>query len=90
MLTKYIEALMDMSKYEMLPDGSFYGHIDGIDGVSARAGTQEACRNALEEDLEDWVLVRFSNHEPLPAIDGIELASGEFTCYLPLFDVEEA
>ena len=74
MLTHYIQAAMHRAKYEILPDdGTFYGEIPGFDGVYANAVTLEACREELEEVLEEWVLFRVSRNFPLPAVDGIEL-----------------
>ena len=68
MLTKYIRASMKRARYEILPDdGSFYGEIVGFNGVYANADTLEACRDELEEVLEEWILLRVSQHLPLPA-----------------------
>lgn len=66
---------MKRAKYEILPDdGTFYGEIVGFNGVYANCDTLEACRDELEEVLEEWILLRVSQHLPLPTIDGIELA----------------
>jgi len=77
-LTKYIEAAMRRAKYEILSDdGSFYGEIPGFDGVYANSDTLEACREELEEVLEEWVLFRVSRTLSLPVVDGIELTIKE-------------
>lgn len=69
---------MGKARYEILPDdGSFYGEIDGLNGVSANADTLEECRDELEEVLEEWILLRISLHLPLPTVDGIELTIKE-------------
>ena len=74
MLTKYIRAAMNKARYEILAeDGTFYGEIAGFNGVYANADTLEACRDELEEVLEEWILLRVSKHLPLPTVDGIEL-----------------
>ena len=74
MLTKYISAAMRKAKYEMLSDdGTFYGEISGFNGVYANAETLEACREELEEVLEDWILFRVSRNLTLPTVEGIEL-----------------
>ena len=66
---------MHRAKYEILPDdGSFYGHIPECQGVWANAETLEACRDELEEVLEEWILFRVSQNLPLPVIDNIVLA----------------
>ena len=61
MLTDYIKAAMHKAEYEILPDdGTFYGEIPGFDGVYANADTLEACREELEEVLDEWLLFRVS------------------------------
>jgi len=72
MLTDYIKAALRRAHYEILSDdGSFYGEIDGFPGVYANADTLEACRDELEEVLEEWILLRVSRHLELPVIDGL-------------------
>ena len=78
MLTNYLRAAMRQAKYEILPDdGTFYGEIPEFQGVYANADTLEACREELEEVLEEWVLFRVSKNLALPAVDGIELTIKE-------------
>lgn len=74
MLTKYIHAAMSRARYEILPDdGTFYGEIPGFDGVYANAGTLEACREELEEVLEEWLLFRVAKNLSVPTVEGIKL-----------------
>ena len=74
MVRQYIDTAMHHAKYEILPeDSSFYGEIEGFDGVYANAATLEACRGELEEVLEEWVLFRVSRNLELPTVDGVEL-----------------
>ena len=74
MLKNYLSAAMHEATYEILPDdGAFYGEIPGFEGVYANANTLEACRDELEEVLEEWVLFRVSRGLSLPAVNGIEL-----------------
>jgi len=74
MITAYIHAAMQRAKYEILKDDkTFYGEIPGFTGVYANASKLEACREELEEVLEEWVLFRVSRHLPLPTLDGIRL-----------------
>lgn len=78
MLLKYIQAAMHRARYEILPDdGTFYGEIPGFDGVYANADTLEACREELEEVLEEWILFRISRNLPLPVVDQLELTIKE-------------
>ena len=74
MLTNYIQAAMRHAHYEILPDdSSFYAEIPGLQGVWANAETLEACREELQEVLEEWILFRVSRNLSLPVVDGIEL-----------------
>lgn len=78
MLTNYIRAAMRRASYEILPDdNTYYGEIPGFDGVYANANTLEACREELEEVLEEWILFRISRNLSLPIVDEIELAVKE-------------
>jgi predicted RNase H-like HicB family nuclease len=75
MLTNYIRAAMRQARYEILPDdGTFYGEIPGFDGVYANAATLEACREELEEVLEEWIVLGLRLGHSLPVVDGIELS----------------
>jgi len=78
MLRNYMQAAMRQAKYELLPDdGTFYGEIPGFEGVYANADNLEACRNELEEVLEEWIFLRVSRNLSLPIVEGIELAIKE-------------
>jgi predicted RNase H-like HicB family nuclease len=74
MLTDYIRAAMRRATYEILPDdGTFYGEIPGFNGVYANTSALEACREELEEVLQDWILFRVSRNLQLPVVEGIQL-----------------
>ena len=75
MLTRYLRSAMHRARFEILPDdGTFYGEIPGFEGVYANADSLEACRDELEEVLEEWILVRVSRQLPLPVVEGIDLS----------------
>ncbi|MBL8851915.1 MAG: type II toxin-antitoxin system HicB family antitoxin [Planctomycetaceae bacterium] len=78
MLTAYLKVALRRARYELLSDdGSFYGEIPDCPGVYSNATTLEACRDELEQALEDWVLFRVHRHLELPEFDGISLAVKE-------------
>jgi predicted RNase H-like HicB family nuclease len=77
MLADYISAAMHQATYELLSDGTFYGHIPGFQGVWANAPTLEACRDELQEVLEGWMLLKIAAHLPLPEVNGIKLVVGK-------------
>lgn len=69
MLSRYIRTAMQRARYEILSDdGSYYGEIPGFVGVLANAPALEACRDQLEEVLEDWILIGISERHDLPMI----------------------
>jgi predicted RNase H-like HicB family nuclease len=74
MISQYLSAALGKARYEILTDdGSYYGDIEGFEGVYANAGTLESCREELREVLEEWILFRVSRNLPLPVVDGHEL-----------------
>ena len=74
MLRKYLQAAMDKAHYEVLADdNTLLGTIPGFQGVYSNAPTQEACRDELEEVLEEWLFFRISQGMTVPEVDGIRL-----------------
>jgi predicted RNase H-like HicB family nuclease len=73
-LTEYIRAAMHGAKYEILPDGTFYGEIPRFQGVYANAETLETCREQLQGILEGWIVLGLRMGHPLPVVEGIDLA----------------
>jgi predicted RNase H-like HicB family nuclease len=74
MLLEYIDRVMTKAHYEILKDdNSFYGEIQGFEGVYASASDLETCRNELKEILEEWILLRVSRNLEVPEIDGLTL-----------------
>ncbi len=74
MLRSYLDAAMRHAQYEQLDgDEGIYGEIPGFDGVYANATTLEACREELQEVLEEWVLLQVSRQLPLPVVAGLTL-----------------
>jgi predicted RNase H-like HicB family nuclease len=75
MIREYIQAGMEHAKHEILPDdGTYYGEIRECPGVYTNAPTLEACRNELEEVLEEWILFRVYKNLDIPPIDNIGIS----------------
>ena len=67
MLTTYIRAALRLAHYELLPDGEgTYGSVEALPGVWASAPTLEACREELQEVIEDGLLVRLRRGASIP------------------------
>ena len=70
----YIRGAMHRARYEILEsDEGYYGEIPGFEGVYATAPSLEACREEMEEVLEEWLLFRLSRNLDVPVVDGIDL-----------------
>jgi len=52
-LTAYIEAALELARYDKLDDGSFAGEIPKLKGVAAFGTTLRECENELRSTLED-------------------------------------
>lgn len=74
MLTEYLRAAISHSQYKQLEDGSWFGEIPGFEGVWANATSVEACRSELAEVLEEWLLLKLHDQDPIPVVDGHDLA----------------
>jgi len=56
-ITAYIEAALELARYDKLEDGSFAGEIPRLKGVAAFGKSLRACEGELRSTLEDWILV---------------------------------
>ena len=73
MLPEYLNKAMQLAKYELLPDGTYYGAIPGFSGVWANATTLEECREERQSVLEDWRVLGLQLGHPLPEVNGIRI-----------------
>lgn len=74
MLTSYIAAAMAKARYKIIDDGSYFGEIPGLPGIWADAKSLEACRAELQGVLEDWLIVKLRDGDPIPRIGRVQLA----------------
>src|ERR1041385_6824501 len=72
-LTAYIEAAMELARYDKLEDGSFSAEIPKLKGVIAFGSTLKNCERELRSTLEDWILVGLKLGHKLPVLAGIDL-----------------
>ena len=77
MLNQYIEKALERAEYKRLDDQTWFAEIPGFMGVWANATTVEICRKELAEVLEEWVLLKLRDSDPIPVIDGIEIKIAE-------------
>ncbi len=72
-LTAYIEAALELARYDKLEDGSFSGEIPKLKGVAAFGSSLRECEGELRSTLEDWILVGLRLGHKLPVLAGIDL-----------------
>jgi predicted RNase H-like HicB family nuclease len=58
--------------FEKMENGRQYGEIPAMPGVWADADTLEECQGKLLEVIEEWTLMAYWLHSPLPIIAGID------------------
>jgi predicted RNase H-like HicB family nuclease len=70
-LTAYIDAAMELARYDRLEDGTFAGEIPKLKGVIAFGSTLRNCERELRSTLEDWIVVGMRLGHKLPVLAGI-------------------
>ena len=73
MFLQYILEMMKLAKYQKLDDGTCYGYVPRFKGIWANATTKRECGTALREVAEEWILLKVSQKNTLPAIRGKRL-----------------
>jgi predicted RNase H-like HicB family nuclease len=79
MLTQYMAKALERAEYKQLDDGTWFAEIPGFTGVWANAPTVEACRRELLEVLEEWLLLKLRDQDPIPAVEGLKIKIAEAT-----------
>lgn len=79
MLFEYIQAALEKAEYKQLDDSTWFAEIPKFEGVWANGKTVEECRKELIEVLEDWLLLKLRDRDPVPVVKGIEISIKEAT-----------
>jgi predicted RNase H-like HicB family nuclease len=72
-LPNYYEKALQQAQYKRLNDGTWFAEIEGFQGVWGNGLTVEECRQDLLEVLEEWIILKLQDGDPLPIIDGLEI-----------------
>jgi predicted RNase H-like HicB family nuclease len=70
MIRRYIDRALERARYTQLEDGSYCAEVRGLRGVIATGRSLEKCRSALQDVLEEWILVRVARGLEVPALGG--------------------
>lgn len=62
---------------QLLVISTWFAEIPDFPGVWANGATVEACRRELVEVLEEWLILKLRDRDPIPVLDGIELSATE-------------
>jgi predicted RNase H-like HicB family nuclease len=74
MLTRYIREAMKRAKVKTLDDGTYFGEIPGLAGVWANETTAKACREVLQEVLEERLILKIRDNDRLPRLGRVSLS----------------
>ncbi len=73
MLSRYIQKAMFKARYKVLSDGTYFGQIPGLNGVWANERSLDKCREVLQEVLEEWLIIKIRDHDPIPRMGRVSL-----------------
>jgi predicted RNase H-like HicB family nuclease len=73
MLTEYIHAALRKANYKTLEDGTWFAEIPGFQGVWANGSSVEECRDELREVIEEWLMLKIRDNDPIPVVDQFEI-----------------
>jgi predicted RNase H-like HicB family nuclease len=71
MLLEYIQTVLQTAEYKKLDDGTWFAEIPGFQGVWANGKTVEETRSELDEVLEEWLLLKIRDNDPIPEVGGV-------------------
>ena len=73
MLFEYTQEALEKAVYKRLDDGTWFAEIPGFEGVWADGNTVEQCRTELLEVLEEWLILKLRDKDPIPEVEGVDL-----------------
>lgn len=70
MIFEYCQKAIEKAQYKKLEDDSWFADIPGFRGVWANAETIERCRKELISVLEEWLVLKLRDRDPIPDVEG--------------------
>ena len=64
---------LEKALYKKLEDNTWFAEISEFEGLWANAGTVEECRSELIEVLEESVILKIRDADPLPIVEGFTI-----------------
>jgi len=73
MIIEYCQKALEKAEYKKLEDGTWFAEIPGFRGVWANGENVEECRKELITVLEEWLVIKLRDKDPIPAVDGLKV-----------------
>ena len=73
MIIEYCQNAIENAEYRKLDDGTWFSEIPGFEGVWANGDSVEICRKELIEVLEEWLILKLKDNDPIPTVRGLKI-----------------
>ncbi len=73
MITEYCQKALRKAQYRKIEDGTWFAEIPGFTGVWANGESVEGCRIELIDVLEEWLILKLRDQDPIPQVEGVRL-----------------
>ncbi len=73
MIIEYCQKAIERAEYKKLDDGTWFAEIPGFKGVWANGDNVEQCRKELVTVLEEWLLLKIKDEDPIPDVEGLKV-----------------
>jgi len=77
MIFEYCQKAIEKAEYKKLNDNTWFAEIPGLKGVWSNGKTVEECRKELITVLEEWIILKLRDGDPIPEIDGFTVQINE-------------
>ena len=71
MIFEYCQRVIEKAEYKKIEDGTWFAGIPGFEGVWANGESVEKCRKDLISVLEEWIILKLRDQDPIPVVDGL-------------------
>ena len=73
MIIEYCNKAIEKAEYRKLEDGTWFAEIPGFKGVWANGDSVEECRRELLDVLEERLVLKLRDKDPIPTVDGLKI-----------------
>jgi len=73
MIIEYCQKAIEKAEYKQLKDGTWFAEIPGFKGLWANGEKVEECRKELISVLEEWIILKLRDNDPIPEVGGLKI-----------------